>query len=92
MIYFKNEAFRDTSQHQVIYTMPKEYHEQLRFLNKLYFNKIFSLNFIKMGNNTFISIRFLKISLVSSYSLKQWIYYTAQDKSNVSMFKFLNEQ
>ena len=32
-----------------------------------------------MGNDAFISLGFLKISLVSSYSLKRYIYYTAQD-------------
>ena len=60
-----------------------KYQEKFRFLNKLYFNKIFYLNFTKMENDTFISLEFLKISLVSSYSLKRWIYYTAQGKSNV---------
>ena len=51
----------------------------------------FKTNF-KMGNDTFISLGFLKISLVSSYSLKRWIYCAAQNKSNVWMVKFLNEQ
>ena len=32
-----------------------------------------------MGNDALISLGFLKISLVSSYSLKRYIYYTAQD-------------
>ena len=36
-----------------------------------------------MGNDTLISLGFLKINLVSSYSLKRWICYTAQDKANV---------
>ena len=45
-----------------------------------------------MGNDTLISLGFLKINLVSSYSLKRWIYYTAQDKANVWMFKFSSEQ
>ena len=37
-LFTKNKAFRDTLHRQVIYTMLKY---------KLYFNKIFSLNFIK---------------------------------------------
>ena len=36
-----------------------------------------------MGNDTFISLGILRISMVSSYPLKRWIYCAAQDKSNV---------
>ena len=45
-----------------------------------------------MGNDTFNSLGLLKISLVSSYYLNRWIYYTAQDKSDILMFKFSSEQ
>ena len=60
MIYSKNEAFRDTSHHQIIYTM---FTKKLRFLNKSYLNNIYIVLVL-----SFCYKEFEKFALCKSFS------------------------
>ena len=62
MIYSKNEAFRDTSHHQVICTM---FTKKLRFLNKSYFNNIYIYILLVLS---FCYKEFEKFALCKSFS------------------------